>query len=554
MSFGSTIKSKIPPRNSTSFKVMVTIIVIILIILLIYFLIKKYRFSKANPVFFRQGRDSRDAAKIPSDKIIEPKDGYNYTWSFWFNLDNWNYKHKEWKHIFTRGKYSSVTDGVKPPERQTEGFTSELDIRMDGKRCISKGKFTSLNKLQKVSNQQRQEFAKLQCQGAYECVNINRDGFGKCRKPSEFEEDMKDGKYERDPNTNAPKLCKVRARYPSLFACSDGYECKGYSHTDKKYGKCTLIEGLNSPKDPIGKDDVVGPAVYIDPYINDLVIFMTTNSGTKKFVVKDIPINKWCNVYIVLFGKQVDVYMDGKLSDTFVLDGAPLQNYMDVYVTQDGGFSGKIGSLAYSNYSISPHMINHKFEKGPRQTSIMQKILLKLGLIKQPFRPMEPDRKIPKSIFEKGADFMDMITLQDDEEEDGEGDDNCDKDTDRPRSNVEGKECKTDATKTNNKNFWCGKNAMCKPNTPGDTAGKCKKISASTYKTMQDNKELIDLLNSSGGPYKFCKQHGNKNRRNKQFCSQASAKTPTELKQELEEIGVYYNLSENCPTTTAPPQ
>jgi len=94
-----------------------------------------------------------------------------------------------------------------------------------------------------------------------------------------------------------------------------------------------------------------------------------TNLNTP-IIIDNMPINKWFNVVIRLTNNDLDVYINGRLTDrkTYT-DGVPNQNYDDVYVCQNGGFNGYISDLKYYNSSIGTSEINSIVSSGPN-TSI----------------------------------------------------------------------------------------------------------------------------------------------------------------------------------------
>ena len=83
-------------------------------------------------------------------------------------------------------------------------------------------------------------------------------------------------------------------------------------------------------------------------------------------VIDNMPINKWFNVVIRLTNNNLDVYINGRLTErkTFT-DGVPNQNYDDVFICQNGGFNGYIADLKYYNSSIGTSEINSIVSSGP---------------------------------------------------------------------------------------------------------------------------------------------------------------------------------------------
>jgi hypothetical protein len=86
--------------------------------------------------------------------------------------------------------------------------------------------------------------------------------------------------------------------------------------------------------------------------------------------IPDIPLNKWVNVIIRCQNRKLDVYINGTITRSITLIGVPKQNYGDVYVAMNGGFSGYISNLWYYNYSLGTSAIQSLVQKGPNTTMI----------------------------------------------------------------------------------------------------------------------------------------------------------------------------------------
>ena len=139
------------------------------------------------------------------------------------------------------------------------------------------------------------------------------------------------------------------------------YRCVFYKGND--YAKNpnpdeTNSQGLNFPNN--------APGLYIAPNTNNLVIIMNTfNVINEEITVTDIPINKWVNVIIRCQNNTLDVYINGSIIKSHELHGVPKQNYGDVYIAPNGGFSGYISNLWYYNYALGTSKINKLSSKGP---------------------------------------------------------------------------------------------------------------------------------------------------------------------------------------------
>ena len=81
--------------------------------------------------------------------------------------------------------------------------------------------------------------------------------------------------------------------------------------------------------------------------------------------IPDIPINKWINVIIRCKNKNLDVYINGIITKSVQLLGVPKQNYGDVYVAMNGGFSGYLSSLKYYNKALGTNDIQSLVDNGP---------------------------------------------------------------------------------------------------------------------------------------------------------------------------------------------
>jgi hypothetical protein len=138
---------------------------------------------------------------------------------------------------------------------------------------------------------------------------------------------------------------------------------KGIFNAGSLTGKCT----------PFSNN---APGLYLSN-ANTLTIAMdsTTIPSCKTdtntpITINNMPINKWFNVIIRLTNNDLDVYINGRLTDRATIsDGVPNQNYDDVYICQNGGFNGYIADLKYYNSSIGTSEVNSIVSSGPN-TSI----------------------------------------------------------------------------------------------------------------------------------------------------------------------------------------
>ena len=122
--------------------------------------------------------------------------------------------------------------------------------------------------------------------------------------------------------------------------------------------------GMNHPNN--------GPGLYIAPSTNNLVVVMNTfNEINEEVVIDDIPINKWVNVIIrVSDQNRLDVYINGGLARRHILNSVPKQNYGDVFVSMNGGFSGYTSELRYFSTAIGTNEIQSIVSSGPNMKQV----------------------------------------------------------------------------------------------------------------------------------------------------------------------------------------
>jgi len=134
-----------------------------------------------------------------------------------------------------------------------------------------------------------------------------------------------------------------------------------YKHIFSKGNSDLAQNGMIEPNN--------APGLYIAPNTNSLVVVMNTYDViNEEIMIPDIPINKWVNVIIRCENTTLDVYINGTIARSVNLVGVPKQNYGDVYVATNGGFTGYISNLWYYNYALGITEISKLASKGPDTT------------------------------------------------------------------------------------------------------------------------------------------------------------------------------------------
>lgn len=142
------------------------------------------------------------------------------------------------------------------------------------------------------------------------------------------------------------------------------YKENEYKHVFHKGNNNINSNGMNFP--------INAPGLYIAKNTNDLVVVMNTfETINEEVIIKNIPLNKWINVIIrVNEQKEMDVYINGNLSRRHIFKSIPRQNYGDVFISMNGGFSGYVSKLQYFSHSIGINKIHEIVSDGPNTNMI----------------------------------------------------------------------------------------------------------------------------------------------------------------------------------------
>ena len=87
-----------------------------------------------------------------------------------------------------------------------------------------------------------------------------------------------------------------------------------------------------------------------------------------KCIVKMIPQQKWVNIIVSVYNQIIDIYVDGQLSSSCVLKKFPDISTSSVSITPDGGFSGLISRVKFTNSAMTIQEAKHIYYAGPIQT------------------------------------------------------------------------------------------------------------------------------------------------------------------------------------------
>ena len=158
------------------------------------------------------------------------------------------------------------------------------------------------------------------------------------------------------PAGAVPTNCATNtANATACQACNNGFQCGCAGCDTTLYALTYNSDGTPiSPLNPPCSDNPAGTAG-------------TTGSHGKvsSCLIENIPIQKWVNVIVSLYGSTLDTYLDGKLVRTCVLPGVPtINNSADILVSPYGGFSGWTTTFKYWANASNPQEAYNIYKDG----------------------------------------------------------------------------------------------------------------------------------------------------------------------------------------------
>jgi hypothetical protein len=114
------------------------------------------------------------------------------------------------------------------------------------------------------------------------------------------------------------------------------------------------------------------PGMYLSTNDNTIRLIMDTinpNDANTVIDISNVPIRKWFHIAMRMKNTILDVYVNGVISTRLLLSNLPSQNYENMYLCQNGGFSGNLSNLRYYEYALNVFEINNIVNYGPNLTS-----------------------------------------------------------------------------------------------------------------------------------------------------------------------------------------
>lgn len=192
-------------------------------------------------------------------------------------------------------------------------------------------------------------------------------------------QDIKNGK---DATTiSSSSLAKNGEAEASNFAYSIWFYINDWNY---RYGEKKLILGRMSGQSESEQGSIEGvsginpcPAIVLGEVENNVAVSLacypssgpTATDPNKSIIhtcmVANIPIQKWVNLVVSVYGRSMDIYIDGKLVRTCLLPGtARVNNAADLHITPNGGFAGWTSKIQYYPHALNPQEIWNIYTSG----------------------------------------------------------------------------------------------------------------------------------------------------------------------------------------------
>jgi hypothetical protein len=188
----------------------------------------------------------------------------------------------------------------------------------------------------------------------------------------------------------ASSLATNNSNTPSSnFAYSVWFYINNWNY---RYGEPKVIFGRMGSPSKSGATSISGvngldpcPAVVLGAIENNVSVSLGCYPGIDQepdvsggntvvhtCTVANVPIQRWVNLTVSVYGRTMDLYIDGKLVRTCLLPGvASINNNSNVHVTPNGGFDGWTAKLQYYPDSLNPQQAWNIYSKGYSNFSSM---------------------------------------------------------------------------------------------------------------------------------------------------------------------------------------
>ena len=271
--------------------------------------------AKERPYVVKGPKDARVPLIIPRKQLLTSRLGNEVSFSLWMYVNDWGYNYSKPKHLFHLGDKDakSVCPGVWLYPKQ-----NNIMIRCDTLNRVSNTSFTKSGKT---------------CQNWMAQYPHKHNTLDKYTSEQVYSEGLGDHNY-----------------------CRNAGKDNTWCYTTDKNKKWEYCDSKNH-KNP----DTMNPN------------FKPDFDPTRECDLKNVPVQRWVHLVVVVINRTIDVYLNGKLRRSCTLENVPRFNKGDLYINQNGGFEGKISDFMYSNKGLSAEEINSLYLSGWKRFTLYDK-------------------------------------------------------------------------------------------------------------------------------------------------------------------------------------
>jgi hypothetical protein len=319
-----------------------SIAVISIVILALLF--KKYKElvkkEKNEPVFITKVKRAKESMQVKDDLIPAPIFGSAFTYTSWIYINDWSKNSGLIKHVFHKGdeEFKSCAPAVwlLPNINSMAIIFDTIDRKKSSKVPVEKKGFMPMLEPELKITESVGHILPNQT----ECS---------CKGFLQLDDNAQQAFHRSDTNDC---MILTDARTENNFV------------ENPKATTWTVANKNNRSMDPIKNPEILRE---------------TGNS----IIVENIPIQRWFHLVIVINETAVEVYIDGKLYKTTVLESLCRTNSFPLYVNINSGFDGLINELRYYPYPLKPMDVYAMYSRGPTPFYFMYLFKGKLDLYEQ---------------------------------------------------------------------------------------------------------------------------------------------------------------------------
>lgn len=289
---------------------------------------------------------------------IKKSIGNNYTYCFWMNINDFNYKYGSIKHILSKGK--STMDSVNPGV-WLHATEPSLIFKFDH--------------YDRVYNQSHTG------QGGGEPISVCQDWSSQYPNkhpyvPGEYPGENLEKNYCRNPGKKINGTSNNVDGNSEKENSSWCYSMRGKAQTCYRDGQTFNYEDAVSMNPPSITSDRINNHKHKHKHVknqDNITQFLNRNDNilddwynSDSIVLRNIPLQKWNFIVIILEDQTVDIYFNGKLAKSLKLSSPVITggSEANLIIGANGGFGGSMATLTIYERALTPEEVQALYMEG----------------------------------------------------------------------------------------------------------------------------------------------------------------------------------------------